>query len=319
MKTDRTGCTAISCVVCWFMLLVVGTAFAAPRAAKELPGEVTISQDIKIGAAIYLTLTLENGTPVVVLLDTGSAVTHLDESLVPYLGPKKGTTEVIFPAMGWITAALYNQPKLFLNGTELKAEGKVQVYPFRLRPSSGTEIRGILGLNCLKHYCLQIDPEAGKLRFLKSGHFQKSEAGRYYSMVISQDYEIAAVEGNLLGDEDTGSIVDTGWSTDGALQQKNFRKALRRKGARLIRQGDPVTCNPPSAALLPVASFHMSSYTNVVINDARQADIYGLRFLARHVATLDFPDERLYLRRIDDSITVSGNGKAGIVEATRNP
>ena len=279
---------------------------ATEKSGSDLPSEVSISQDIRKMSALTVNLTLDDGTTVKVMVDTGSYETHLDNSLAPYLGKKKRSEKVIFPAMGWIEADFYEFPKLYLNGTLLDKGGQVAVYPLRLRKSKDAEIRGILGMDCLKHYCLQIDPEAGKLRFLDPHGLDKKNLGRAYDMNNKTYMGAYFINGNLLGDLDTQAVLDTGWSSDGALQIDNFRRAVRQHRAMLVEKGDPMTSNPPSKALMEVGKFRNGNYTNLIVEDTRNIDIIGLRFLSRHLATLDFPGLTLYLKRIDDTATVNG-------------
>jgi hypothetical protein len=39
------------------------------------------------------------------------------------------------------------------------------------------------------------------------------------------------------------------------------------------------------------------TYTNLIVGVEEQANLLGLRFLARHLVTLDFPNKRLYLKQ----------------------
>lgn len=103
-------------------------------------------------------LRLEGGQEAHFLVDTGLTATIFDKSLEPRLGKRLGRGT----RTGWEVkgkANCYAAPKLYLGNIPLMTGSEVWTYDLK-----GTA--GILGMDCLNHYCIQLDFAAGKMRFL---------------------------------------------------------------------------------------------------------------------------------------------------------
>ena len=92
------------------------------------------------------------------------------------------------------------------------------------------------------------------------------------------------VDENLLGTKGCATMIDTGEVNDGALTMKEFRKALQKTPA-----------NGEDWTWLRSGVFNGVTYTNLVVHVCQGPDTVGLRFLARHLVTLNFPKGKLYL------------------------
>ena len=121
-----------------------------------------------------MTVRLESGEELPLVVDTGTSGTLFDKALEPTLGKAVGTTVI----QSWgvhKTNNLYAAPRLYIGGVRLKmprvvvSSDEVNLMSAR----AGRPIRGILGYDCLRHYCLQLDFAAGKMRFVETGRVHK--------------------------------------------------------------------------------------------------------------------------------------------------
>ncbi|PYM10173.1 MAG: hypothetical protein DME18_16790, partial [Verrucomicrobia bacterium] len=141
-----------------FTLLLLCSCATTPEPpaiiqASELPAEVTMNKDAGRGMWLFVTLRLESGEELPFFVDTGLSVTLFDKSLETKLGKRLGEGRVIhFNSTSG--AGIYAAPKLYLGSTPLMTGGTIFAGDLR-QPSSlsGRPIMGVLGMDCLCHYC----------------------------------------------------------------------------------------------------------------------------------------------------------------------
>jgi hypothetical protein len=187
----------------------------------------------------------------------------------------------------------HEAPRLFLSDTLLLTGQRVwsddlhRVWP-------GRNVEGILGLDCLRHYCVQLDFANHTIRFLDPERATGPELGRafpLYTLVNS-----VFIEGDFLGAGPALYQVDTGCTVDAVMKPALFREAWQRQRpdwAREFRSGEG---RPVVEAGFPHGNFNGETYDKLVV-DAANHNFLGLRFLARHLVTLNFPKRTMYLRR----------------------
>lgn len=257
-----------------------------------------MNKDVGRGNFLMMTLRLENGEQLPFVVDTGASITLFDKSLAPQLGKKIGDV-----SMGkWgqhIKSDLYLTPNLYLGNVLLKTSGSktttVDLSKFSIE--TGHPIKGVLGMNTLKHYCIQLDFDAGKIRFLDDEKADKRNWGKAFSIVANNADSRPFVAQNLLGAQGPHSLIDSGYlSADGWLRPKSFQQ--------WTNLASPLT---GSEAHSPYAVFGGEKYHDVSLDveHVDDADGIGLNFLARHLVTLDFPKHILYLKRTSDYRLVS--------------
>ncbi len=254
-------------------------------AASELPPAVTLNNDAGRGNWLIVTLNLENGEELPVLLDTGAA-TFLDESLAPRLGKPIATA----PANGAKHEAYcYPAPKLFLGNIQLRTGDTVRLRDFTRESSyAGRRVMGVLGIDCLKHYCIQLDFEAGKIRFLDPNHLEITTLGQAFPLTVSGDWQLPLLQnGGLVEGGGKYALIDSGYDADGTLNAEQFALALRK--------GELISINDQWARL-PNCVWNGEKHTNLLIGRFDK-DVIGLKFLARHLVTLNFPKRTMYLKQ----------------------
>lgn len=247
-----------------------------------------MDKDAGRGGLLIAMVRLEGGEELPFIVDTGASGSLIDISLAPKLGTPIGT--VTYQSWGFVgTNHAYTTPRLFLGGAPLLTGGAIIAHDCRTSsPDPGRPIMGVLGMDVLEHYCIQLDFAAGKMRFLDTGSADKKEWGKAFPIVPlnSQDAR-PAVAANLLGLEGPHSLIDSGCNYDGWLMPEYFQQWTNHTVAPA--KGE---------ARSPNGFLDGEKYPFVSL--ARQdveSDGIGLRFLARHLVTLDFPNHVVYLRR----------------------
>jgi hypothetical protein len=242
-----------------------------------------MNEDAGCGNWLFVTLHLEDGEKLPFFIDTGSASTLLDKSLVAKLGT---------PLAGKYKSPRYPAPKLFLGDVQLKTGDFIGVNDFTKESAqAGQRIMGVLGIDCLKHYCMQLDFEAGKIRFLDPSHLETASLGQAFPLTYFGEWRQPCIQNcNLVEAKGKPTLIDSGYEyADGTLDSEQFAAAIR-DGAVVPNK------YRPRLALLPRCVWHGETYTNLIIARADWNAI-GLSFLARHLVTLNFPERKIYFKQ----------------------
>lgn len=277
--------------VCVLALLFCHYALAG------LPRDVAMNPDAGRGGLLFVTLHLEDGQPLAFVMDTGCPTTCLDESLEPRLGkPLRTNTLWSFGVRSRVI--ICPAPKLYLENTLLEKTGSfVMTHDCRqMSASVGRPILGVLGIDVLQHYCVQLDFKAGIVRFLSSNRANKRKWGAAFPIMRIGD-GCPVISDNLAGLSGVGSLIDTGCNYDGWLIPQLYQQWT-----------DPDAVPAPGQSHAPNGVLRGVTYANVDLHGVDpkafasgdthiQFNGIGLSFLARHLVTLDFPDETLYLKR----------------------
>ncbi len=274
----------------WLSLMSLAYCFAQGNAIGSiLPAELPINAEAGRGGWLLVTGRFENGEEVPLVVDTGSSGTFFDKSLEPKLGEPLGKTV----SQSWgvhKTNNVYAAPKLYLGGVRLKLPGRVATSEDfeQMAARAGEPILGVLGYDCLRPYCVQLDFAAGTLRFLDGDLADKQGWGKAFPIVPLNDHDgRPAIAANLFGAAGPHSLIDSGYPSDGWLMPKFFEPWTNRAAAALKSQ-----------ARAPNGIFDGQKYLLVSLDrEDVESDGIGLRFLARHLVTLDFPNNTMYLQR----------------------
>jgi hypothetical protein len=278
-------------------LLLLCSCAAAKPTHSQLPADVAFDRDAGRGGWVIVTLQLENGEQLPFLLDTGAPWTFFDKSREPKLGKRldSGT------AWNFGTkreSGVYATPKLYLGGTLLTMTGTNvgTLDNKQISTKAGRPIMGILGMDVLEHYCIQLDFAARKMRFLDDERANRKGWGKPFPLTARGDGCLLASE-NLAGVKGASSLIDTGCDGDGWLMPDLFQQWTNH-------------ANPPAPgqACSPNGVLGGVTYPDIWLDrlDAKamvrdetniQYNGIGLHFLARHLVTLDFPNHTLYLKR----------------------
>ncbi|MGA2233847.1 MAG: aspartyl protease family protein, partial [Tepidisphaeraceae bacterium] len=117
-----------------------------------------MNKDAGRGNELFVTVRLDNGQKLPVLLDTGSSTTVIDKSLAPLLGKRLSTGPVtIFGVQQNVDG--YLAPALFIGNTPLMMTGPyIAVCDCtQMATNAARPVLGLIGMDVLGHYCIQLD------------------------------------------------------------------------------------------------------------------------------------------------------------------
>jgi hypothetical protein len=100
-------------------------------------------------------------------------------------------------------------------------------------------------------------------------------------------------EAGLVPEAKTPLLIDTGNIYDGALQGELFAQKVR--DGTLHLDASNSTKAKPRTASLPAVVWNGQTYADMQIRSG--VNSLGLRFLARHLVTINSPRQTIYLQR----------------------
>ncbi|MGA3266647.1 MAG: aspartyl protease family protein [Verrucomicrobiota bacterium] len=263
-----------------------------------LPPEASFNKTAGRGGVLLITLLLKDGATLPFMLDTGAPATILDESLDSRLGKCLGTNQFGYRWFGTESVRSYKAPKLCMGGVKLLTCDSVMTGDLtRILPNH--QIMGILGMDCLRRYCIQLDFAANRIRFLDPDHLDTNDLGNAFPLTIFAGN--ASTRGNMFGQRKARFCVDTGCNVDGMLKPTMLRREMRKQTV-----GSAGQIKSPAGATVNQVFFDKflfndnACYHDVNLVDGVYGNIIGLHFLARHLVTLDFPRQTMYLQRWSD-------------------
>ena len=268
-----------------------------------LPADVPMNKGAGRGDELFLTLHLADGQELLFIVDTGGNGVLLDKSLEPKLGRCLRTSN-ISPGYGMKTQSLYRAPKLYLGNTQLRTGGWICTadlsgfsHQLALTVHTNYPIMGVLGMSCLKHYCVQLDFAARKLRFLDAEHSDKHNWGKPFQLVDHRDR--FWVDENLVGVKGPSSLIDTGCYYDGWLTPQLFQEWTNH-------------VKPPAVGEARSSNGVLGgdNYPDINLGGREQFNDIGLYFLARHLVTFDFSHRTMYLKRTSIGPLIDEDTKA---------
>lgn len=268
--------------------------YAAPSTPPALPAEVSftnINGQAGRGGNLFVTVRLEDGEDVLFAVDTGMPVTLLDRSLESKLGRRVGNGVALLPYHGHRgDGGIYRAPKLYLGNTALRT-GRWVMTDDLLSLAPGVPVRGLLGMDCLRHYCLQLDFMENKLRFLDP-NVDAAKLGKAFPLTFSSGWIEATAHGNFFGLENSNSLIDTGDPWDGAAPSNVLEQVVQADKAAWARER---WIESPMVRL-QAGAFGGEAYPDLLVHPGFRNTI-ALGFLARHLVTFNFPKKTMYLSR----------------------
>ena len=278
----------------------------AGKSSATIPPEIPINKGAGRGGWLIVNLRLEDSSDLPFMVDTGSPVTVLDKSLQHSL---ETPIQTIFyrSSFGNQASDVVAAPKLYLENTPIKTDSYVITADLsKMSKRSGQRIMGILGLDCLRNYCVQLDFEAGKMRLLATNEFGADTLGKAYSLDLNNRGQnlppmfSSAIRNeslpyihhlDLAGGSNTNLLIDTGYNNDGAVENGAIKgNYLTRFVHFLIKFRD---------LRIGKCEWNGETYDNLRIGTGW--NVLGLRFLARHLVTFDFPNRTMYLKKVSSS------------------
>jgi hypothetical protein len=230
------------------------------------------------------------------LFDTGSTHMVFDTSFRNDLGQLRGTTTVVTPQDKKVTVECYDAPEAFLGPLNIKECGNVLCAEIEeLDLIEDERISGIIGMNFLIRYAVQIDFDGGILTFLQpltgeNPNWGEAFASNHNSPLVLQ------VQGNILDDIEADFTIDTGCLATGTLDRSVFRKVVPEEGAKtlVVRVKTLAGILDTREARIEELSVGPFEYEGLIFEEC-SPNLLGLSFLSRHTVTFDFFNGIMYL------------------------
>ena len=301
MDLDRI-CTSrkVDLFLSLLFLFLAGGCADEPENTSDAPAKQRVLTEFKIariGDPILLPVRFKE-KEYLFLLDTGSSHTAFDTSLKHELGEvtkvEKGLT-----AGSRIVAELFDAPEAFLGPINVKYCGEVACLDLKMVSLVlGKKISGLLGMNLLKKYIVQIDFDKGTLLFLQPEERQHSRWGNELSISYNS-LGIPMITGNIYDSIkvdfwiDTGATNSTGGLSSDIFDQILSEKELNTSEELIATASGIVRSREARIGNLFVGSFE---YQDLIFAEANWSHL-GMLFLSRHIVTFDFPNSRIYLKK----------------------
>jgi predicted aspartyl protease len=287
---------------------------APPREISSAPqvlAEFSFPRDAKL---ILLPVTFQ-GQEHTFCLDTGCTDVVFDVSLKDKLGKR-----VLWPKKGQaahgesIKVEYFPAPQAQLGPLSLKCSALVAVADLKqLSPHLAEKADGIIGMDFLKKYVVQIDFDQGKVLFLKARQDfdlfsffrpQKNEHPEWGEPVPIQYKffcDLPHIKGRVHDRIPVKFMVDTGWvSYHGALESKIFNTVSLKKCEERVRAlaaaGEEPAFDVGKLTLVDKLTIASFEYDDIAFSKSNES-ILGWWFLSRHVVTFDFPHDTVYLKK----------------------
>ena len=226
-----------------------------------LPPETAFNKIAGRGGQLIVMLHLDDGKELPFAVDTGTAAIFFDRSLEPKLGKRLATAKFQYGWYGKQTGGVYQTPILYLGDTKLAADRYIWTCDLS-RFSNSPPLMGILGTDCLRHYCIQLDFADGKMRFLDPDRLDGKNLGEAFPLTMSVNQFF--VQENLLGIKGAKTLIDSGDHSDGALNAKLFEQELQTHKEEWFREWNDSSGREFRDASFTNGVFGGETYTNLI-------------------------------------------------------
>lgn len=283
-------------LICVASLPACIQSFAAEPASTQssAPEEFAVGRD---GRVLLLPLQLDQRT-MMFCLDTGAAITAFDVSLRTELGNRQ-TDVVLGTSAGTLKAEQFASPVAYIGPWSLnKMVKSVTCVDLQaLRYASGEQIYGVLGMDFLRHFAIEIDFDAGKVRLWKSAPSEWRRVGTRHALKFSHDgcpYIVA----KLPSDEQEWFALDTG-ANNSTVRSDLFRTLVEQEhliiGTTYVAQTAGGKIEGKSGYL---SQLRLGDFSHERLRmDSDIVSILGLRYLSRYKLRLDLPGGEAFLDR----------------------
>ena len=295
------------------LLLLCSCATVHPP-LSPLPADVPMNPEAGRGGWLIAMVRVNDSKPLPFVVDTGCPVTCLDQSLEPKLGRRLSRANFMNLGVSH-SGGVYRAPRLYLGDTPLRESGSC-VLALDTQPWSkpaGIPFMGILGMDVLKHYCVQLDFQSGQMRFLDAARADKKDWGRPFHLtrigggvatihwrrpfVTSIIDDCVTIDENLTGAKGPRSLIDTGHPGDGYLTQKLYQQWTNQ--ATLAANGEVRSPNGTLGGEL-YHELELDGLQKTNRDSHTRFNNIGIHVLSENLVTFDFPERTMYLKRTSD-------------------
>jgi hypothetical protein len=298
LNKDRSIMLVKRCFGIFVGCLVYGICVLATGQNAQLPKPLLLSKIATDGDLVTLPVTL-NGKKSVLVVDTGNYSTTLDKTLKPQLTRAVPTTatDKAYAAGG---DEFYVAPPITISGTESGQIEFPKEYPIlladvsKVREASKSDFIGVLGMDFLERYAVELDLHNGYLALRNSADVGPKPMDRVVEM--SMDWRRPSVELLSPGLAYWG-LIDTGGILSLYLEPEAYEHLLTTGSIARFS-----TCLGPAHPVAFAKSGRLRAvkmgpfvHFGLVISPHRRT-LLGLHYWRRYFCTFDFPKRKMYLR-----------------------
>lgn len=244
------------------------------------------------------------------LVDTGASRTAFDSSLKDYLGHSRGST-IVKTSAGRMSSDLFACPESYVGSFNLDRVGTVLCLDLKsIRYATGEEIYGVLGMDFLREFAVEIDFDNGCLRLSNVAPDDWKMKG--HSCQFDWTGGCPVVTLSLPGDRYERFILDTGANLS-TVREKVFDELATSKQLKTSSRQRSITAGgeiEDRTGYVERITWGQFSHTRIRL-DRDPNSALGLRYLSRYVLRLDFPNNAMRIntsaRHVEhDSVATSG-------------
>jgi len=246
------------------------------------------------------------------ILDTGSSHIVFDVSFKHELGRAKRLVEGKTTSNTIVIQAFDALPA-FVGPFSIQDCGEVTCLNLKmLSLITGKKISGVIGMNFLRKYVLQIDFDNGRLLFLKATKEKNSDWGEEF-IISYNPLGLPQITGNVLDGIKVDFTIDTGLNTTGTLDRKIFKEILSKENLRTSETVAVTSSGVVRSRVARVDSLSIGSfgYQDLIFGEDGVNNL-GLDFLSRHLVTFDFPNNRIYFKKGREFAKVDESDMSGL-------
>jgi hypothetical protein len=239
------------------------------------------------------------------VLDSGCSVSSFDTSLKQHLGKPTRTIDALSSSGSATTRMeVYSPSHVTVGNVPLRCTSAACFDLARLREVSGYDFSGILGLDFLNEWVVVIDFDQGQIDILSANTMPERDWGECIQ-VAYKSYEVRYIPAAIGRSRQTAFFaLDTGDTGSGNLSGSLFSQLAKSGELRVTGRANAVTFNGAvrddmgRLSQLRVGTLENSSlrFMNGHGNDV-VANHLGLDYLRRFRVVLDFPRERIFLKK----------------------
>jgi PDZ domain/Aspartyl protease len=228
------------------------------------------------------------------ILDTGAAKTIFDISLRDVLGPPAGST-TLRTSSALVPTETFQCPDAFIGPLNLKAVDTVACVDLQgIGQASGEEFQGIVGMDFLCNYAIEIDFDQGVFRIWHRA--PKNWGTHSDAITLGSSENRPAITADLPGCR-AEFVLDTGANSsylndrlfDALLGEGYLQPSLAHSVAAV---GGEIRAAAGYLSQLRVGKF---AHERIHIDRDAMSGL-GLMYLSRYQLQFDFPNQTLYLR-----------------------
>ena len=308
------------------IFLFAGCATVSQKSPEEIDKPEVLAEFSISGSPGLILLPVDfDGEEYQFVLDTGSSRAIFDVSLKDKLGKQISQIQGKDANGKPFTIEVFKAPHAHLDKLCLARHWWVGVID--LEPVSSLtwqKIDGIIGMDFLKKYAVQIDFDNRKVLFLKS-----KREGNIFSFLgpainkhpewgqpVSIRYKFRSnqpfVKGIIGNNISADFLIDTGFTGrffGGFLESKIFKRTFPKNIFKERTEKDVTIKGMANLdfndiALADKFSLGPFEYEDIGFGEHYRS-LLGLEFLSRHLVTFDFPNKKMYLQKNDDLETIN--------------